>query len=379
MQHAHITMRATLSTCASSISSKPPPLPPIPSRTQKQYNHVESKINSGMTVNKLKTVTLQHYVSRRQEKFYRVSPRQLQALLAGYSDNLKAESEDIGYEGPDDEKKEGPLIVTHESADEAVYDKPFLILDVRDGDQDHSKRRIVHARPFPLAHLHQEKYSPELRCYRNRVGTLIIFYDDDEKMGQAASLASQLVERGWENVFVLSGGIEAFAQAWPAYVEGGLGMRCGGKGSKAGVGEGKGRREDMEPLGGNRLSAHSLSRLRASEKALWGKSLGQRGPRQGRRAGSSLPSCPSQYGRESIAPSSCMGRGEGTGESRGPPSRLPCDEKASRRLASTKVSHRHAPPGGGSMGTPSLAASLASSASLADSVIQNARRAQGKF
>jgi hypothetical protein len=177
---------------------------------------VGSKINSGPTINKVKVVTLAQYVRRRQETFCRVNPGQLRALLLEYDDEMRTEDALEEAEGC------GPLVVTHGSLDDAVYEKPFLLLDVRDeGDSTPTLGVIAHTRPFPHAHLHQDKYSPELRRYKNLEGTLIVLYDEDERAGLATSMAAQLVERGWENVFVLTGGFAAFAEICPKYLEGG--------------------------------------------------------------------------------------------------------------------------------------------------------------
>lgn len=236
------------SSTSSSISERPLPLPPLPPRTQRQYHHVRSKINSGPTINKVKVVTFAQYVRRRQETFCRVNPGQLRALLLEYDDEMRTQDALEEAEGC------GPLVVTHGSLDDAVYEKPFLLLDVRDeGESTPTLGVITHTRPFPHAHLHQDKYFPELRRYKNLEKTLIILYDDDERAGLAASMATQLVERGWENVFVLTGGFTAFAEVCPKYVEGGRAQQQ----------EMEVRKAEHEEVGSHvsRLSALTLGKL----------------------------------------------------------------------------------------------------------------------
>lgn len=46
----------------------------------------------------------------------------------------------------------------------------------------------------------------EMLAYRNKPGHIIIFYDEDETV--APRVATVLVERGYENVFLLSGGLK---------------------------------------------------------------------------------------------------------------------------------------------------------------------------
>ncbi len=210
--------RARATTTRTSSHLCPPPLPALPPRAQKQYTHVQSKIDSGLTVAKVQTISLRQYVRRRHEAFARVSPALLRALLREYDEENGLEKEDGGSGAA------GPCIVTHGSQDDALYAKPFLVLDVREPSPSSSTTappRIAHTRLFPLAHLHQGKFSDEVRRYKNEEDTLIILYDEDERAGLAASMATQLVERGWENVYMLTGGIAAFRDVAPEYVEGG--------------------------------------------------------------------------------------------------------------------------------------------------------------
>lgn len=46
----------------------------------------------------------------------------------------------------------------------------------------------------------------EMLSYRNKPGHIIICYDEDESIGPR--VATVLVERGYENVFLLSGGLK---------------------------------------------------------------------------------------------------------------------------------------------------------------------------
>jgi len=59
---------------------------------------------------------------------------------------------------------------------------------------------------------------PELFRYRNKTNKLIIVYMNDERKGCAA--ANLFSEKGYENVFLLSGGIEAFNEEFNYLVEG---------------------------------------------------------------------------------------------------------------------------------------------------------------
>lgn len=81
----------------------------------------------------------------------------------------------------------------------------FLLLDLRDPDE-YDLWRIKEALNYPAANIARDKVIPELYRFKNKSDKLIIIYMGDERKGcQAANL---FVEKGYENVFLVSGGIE---------------------------------------------------------------------------------------------------------------------------------------------------------------------------
>jgi len=96
-------------------------------------------------------------------------------------------------------------------------DTSFLLLDLRDPD-DHALWRIKESLNFPAPNISRDKLIPELFRFRNQPGKLIIIYLEDERKGtQAAAL---FFEKGFENIYLLSGGIEQFLEEYPHLVEG---------------------------------------------------------------------------------------------------------------------------------------------------------------
>ena len=66
--------------------------------------------------------------------------------------------------------------------------------------------------------LNQDKFIPELYRFRNQPNKMIIVYLDDERIG--TEIAQKMVEKGYENAFLLSGGIERFNDEFHEIVEG---------------------------------------------------------------------------------------------------------------------------------------------------------------
>ena len=93
----------------------------------------------------------------------------------------------------------------------------FLLLDLREAD-DYEKWHIKESINFPAANIARDKTIPELYRFRNAPDKLIICYMLDERQG--VQYAQLLNEKGYENTFLLSGGIEAFLEESPDLVEG---------------------------------------------------------------------------------------------------------------------------------------------------------------
>jgi centrosomal protein CEP41 len=93
-------------------------------------------------------------------------------------------------------------------------DLPYLLLDLRDSDE-YQQCHIITALNYPTAMLSRSmnNETPELLAYKNQAGKIIAIYDDDEKIGCRA--AATLVQRGYDNLFLLSGGLKYAAKKFP--------------------------------------------------------------------------------------------------------------------------------------------------------------------
>lgn len=176
-----------------------------------KYSGVKGTLDTGMTVAKVKFVTAREYSQRRDEIFYRLTKGQLHSLLNEYE---REEFETIRDSGKADDSVR---IVTYSESEEPVYDKPYLILDVRDG-VDFNDHHIQQARSFPYTMLRRDQMIPEIYSFRNKPETLIIICCADEKISRDS--AKMLVDRGIDNVFLLTGGINEFAYEFPEFIEG---------------------------------------------------------------------------------------------------------------------------------------------------------------
>ncbi|XP_069048648.1 centrosomal protein of 41 kDa isoform X2 [Lepisosteus oculatus] len=98
--------------------------------------------------------------------------------------------------------------------DKPYPDCPYLLLDVRDRD-DYDRCHVIGAYSYPIATLSRtmNPYTKEVLEYKNASGKIIILYDEDERI--ASQAATTMCERGFENLFMLSGGLKVIAQKFP--------------------------------------------------------------------------------------------------------------------------------------------------------------------
>ncbi|NXN76262.1 CEP41 protein, partial [Himantopus himantopus] len=121
-----------------------------------------------------------------------------------------------------DIEKDAPKKVDARAKDMPYPDCPFLLLDVRDQDA-YDQCHIT----YPIATLSRtmNPYTNSILEYKNAHGKIIILYDNDERL--ASQAATTMCERGFENLFMLSGGLKVLAQKIPeGLITGSLPVSC---------------------------------------------------------------------------------------------------------------------------------------------------------
>lgn len=83
----------------------------------------------------------------------------------------------------------------------------FLLLDLRE-PEEYGLWRIKEAINYPAPNIGRDKMIPEIFHFKNKPEKLIILYMNDERAGTKA--AQLFAEKGFDNTFLLSGGIEKF-------------------------------------------------------------------------------------------------------------------------------------------------------------------------
>jgi len=93
--------------------------------------------------------------------------------------------------------------------------RPYLLLDVR-SEEAFERKHVRTSECYPLSRLSRALNfeSKSMFAYRNRPGKIVVVYDDDEMA--ASKAATTLAQRGYDNVFMLSGGLRLLDAAFGA-------------------------------------------------------------------------------------------------------------------------------------------------------------------
>lgn len=93
----------------------------------------------------------------------------------------------------------------------------ILVLDVRPREE-YLKCHLQHAESYEKKRLNQDQITPELWRFKSSKGKKLVVYDIDDKT--TAEMASLLVQKGWENVYALNGGLDEVAATYGEMLEG---------------------------------------------------------------------------------------------------------------------------------------------------------------
>mmetsp|Transcript_23500 Transcript_23500/g.21372 ORF Transcript_23500/g.21372 Transcript_23500/m.21372 type:complete len:301 (+) Transcript_23500:53-955(+) len=198
----------------------PKPLSAMDKRIPKneKYSHIESKLDTGLTINKVKIVTAKEFSQRREEIFYRISKHQLYSLYTEYENDEKETITDHITESINKINiSSGPTVITYNEESEPIYSKPYLILDVRDINE-YLQYHLLHSKSFPYTMINRDVLISDIYQFKNKEEHLIIICCNDERISK--NVAKTLVDRGIDNIFLLTGGIKDFILSYPEFIEG---------------------------------------------------------------------------------------------------------------------------------------------------------------
>ncbi len=200
-----------------------------------KYKNVSKVIDTGSTINNVAFISDQLVSKRKSELFKRLKGHTIIKLLKSTQENQIESIYNIGNEemvqnnnnndnqsvysqNTNKSNVTGVTAVTY--ATEMLgnlSEIDYIILDLRE-ESDYRNCHIKEALNFPGVMISRDKFLPEMIMMKNKEGKMIILYHTDERNG--VPYANLLFQKGYDNVFFLSGGIEEFMKKYPEYLEG---------------------------------------------------------------------------------------------------------------------------------------------------------------
>jgi len=176
-----------------------------------RYAKITSVIDTGAKAKEEVILSDKLIARRRGELFSRITADGLASLL---SENSENESVYTGF------NVESPTVsVVHlEDVPPSKIAPKNLILDTR-GEEDYLKCHINGSINYPLSRITRDDISINLYMMRRKSeGKHLIVYSLDDKASCPAG--TSLAQKGWEEVLVLSGGLEELAAKYPHLISG---------------------------------------------------------------------------------------------------------------------------------------------------------------
>ena len=153
-------------------------------------------------------------LKRRGEFFKRISCANLCKLIKS------ATPVDLNEEfkiSPEDSASQASRFSVFTIEGEVKTQEDFVLLDLRE-PEEFIRFHVRFAQSFPAPNINRDRILPEMFRLRNQTGKLIIVYTLDERSGIES--AQKLSTKGFENIYLLSGGLEEFSKQYCQYLEG---------------------------------------------------------------------------------------------------------------------------------------------------------------
>ena len=151
---------------------------------------------------------------RRGELFKRISAANLSKLIKS---SVPVDSNEEYKIAPEDSASQATRFSVFTIDGEVRTQDDFVLLDLRD-PEDFIISHIRLSQSFPAPNVTRDRMLPEMFRLKNQPGKLIIVYAGDERPGVES--AQKLAQRGFENIYLLTGGLEEFTKQYWQCLEG---------------------------------------------------------------------------------------------------------------------------------------------------------------
>ena len=199
-----------------------------------KYKNVTQVVDTGKTIKDVQFISDQLVSKRKSEMFKRIKSSTIIKLL---NQNKQTESiYNLGNEVENMPIDDSHSVVSSKTANTAMSQKTtvtavtyatemlgnlseidFILLDLRE-ESNYKDYHIKEAFSFPGVQISRDKFLSQMIMMKNKESKMIIVYHNDERNG--VPYAALLFQKGYDNIYFLSGGIEEFVKQYPEYTEG---------------------------------------------------------------------------------------------------------------------------------------------------------------
>ena len=183
-------------------------------RPNVKFSHIKSSIDHGKKEKKIGVLDTSKdqskLVRRKGENFGRIAPN----TLATYITEGRAARELSRKLNDIEILRKGQFPTKRPPAETAL--PKIILLDLR-SQLEYAQSHISNALSFPAEHIQRDQQFAQLGIYRNKPDKMLVVYHDDERHG---ILQSRIIfEKGFDNIYLLSGGLYSFEQEFPSLME----------------------------------------------------------------------------------------------------------------------------------------------------------------
>ena len=196
---------------------------PLHYKPNDRYKNIKNIVYTGPTVKNALKLSSSMIYKQRSELFKRIKPSMMvKLILASQNKQIKEVNEnEYDYENNNKKKKEIDIdnILSNKikSTPEELSEIQFIIVDLRE-KIEYYKCHIKNAYSYPSSLISQDHFLKEMYTIKSKPNSIIIVYHKDDKTG--ASVSDLLILKGFENIYMISGGFYDFSFSYPEYMIG---------------------------------------------------------------------------------------------------------------------------------------------------------------
>ena len=205
-----------------------------------KYKQISKVVDTGATIKNNQFMSDQLISKRKSELFKRVKGSTIIKLIKSAKEKQTESIYNLGNGDPNmnpqntEEQKEDNKSVASQQTNKSnitnvtavtyatemlgnLSEIDYIILDLRE-ECEYERVHLVESISFPAVNISRDKFTHQLIMMKNKPGKMIILYHTDERNG--IPYANNFFQKGYDNVYFLSGGIEDFEKYYPEYLEG---------------------------------------------------------------------------------------------------------------------------------------------------------------